>query len=113
MAEVSELGWLESVCTDSGTRFKRDRSAWVRFTASGIPFASSVGYVRATVALHETPSPNTEEYPMRIIGIVFVVLGIIALAVPTFTFMTTEHAVNTSFLQIDYQKPHTIVLNPI
>lgn len=50
---------------------------------------------------------------MRIIGIVFVVLGIIALAVPTFTFMTTEHAVNTSFLQIDYQKPHTIVLNPI
>jgi uncharacterized membrane protein YidH (DUF202 family) len=50
---------------------------------------------------------------MRILGILLVVLGIIALAVPTFTFMTTERAVNTSFFQIDYQKPHTIVLNPI
>jgi len=50
---------------------------------------------------------------MRILGILLVVLGIIALAVPTITFMTTERAVDTSFFKIDYQKPHTIVLNPI
>jgi hypothetical protein len=50
---------------------------------------------------------------MRIIGILLVVLGIIALAVPSITFMTTERAVDTSFLKIDYQKPHTLVFNPI
>ena len=50
---------------------------------------------------------------MRILGIMLVVLGIIALAVPSITFMTTERAVDTSFLQINYQKPHTIILNPI
>jgi uncharacterized membrane protein YidH (DUF202 family) len=50
---------------------------------------------------------------MRVLGIVLIVLGILALAVPTFTFFTTERAVDTGFLTIDYQKPHTIVLNPI
>ncbi|AMV23952.1 hypothetical protein VT84_06125 [Gemmata sp. SH-PL17] len=50
---------------------------------------------------------------MRVIGIMLVLLGILALAVPSITFMTTERAVDTGFLQIDYQKPHTIVLNPI
>ncbi|WP_020474450.1 hypothetical protein [Zavarzinella formosa] len=50
---------------------------------------------------------------MRTIGILLVILGIIALAVPSITFMTTERAVDTSFLTIDYQKPHTLILNPI
>jgi hypothetical protein len=50
---------------------------------------------------------------MRVLGILLVVLGIVALAVPSITFMTTERAVDTSFLKIDYQKPHTIVFNPI
>jgi len=50
---------------------------------------------------------------MRVIGILLIVLGILAPAVPAFTVMTTERAVDTSFLTIDYQKPHTIVLNPI
>ena len=50
---------------------------------------------------------------MRIFGILLVVLGILALAVPSITFFTTERAVDTSFLKIDYQKPHTIILNPI
>jgi uncharacterized membrane protein YidH (DUF202 family) len=50
---------------------------------------------------------------MRVLGIVLIVLGVLALAVPTFTFFTTERAVDTGFLTIDYQKPHTIVLNPI
>jgi uncharacterized membrane protein HdeD (DUF308 family) len=50
---------------------------------------------------------------MRVFGILLVVLGIVALAVPSITFFTTERAVDTSFLKIDYQKPHTIILNPI
>jgi hypothetical protein len=50
---------------------------------------------------------------MRIFGILLVVLGIIALAVPSITFFTTERAVDAGFFTIDYEKPHTIVLNPI
>ncbi|AWM37331.1 hypothetical protein GobsT_47120 [Gemmata obscuriglobus] len=50
---------------------------------------------------------------MRAFGIVLIVVGILALAVPSFTFFTTERAVDTSFLTIDTKKPHTIVLNPI
>jgi uncharacterized membrane protein YidH (DUF202 family) len=50
---------------------------------------------------------------MRILGILLVILGIVALAVPTITFMTTERAVDAGFFTIDVQKPHTIVLNPI
>jgi hypothetical protein len=50
---------------------------------------------------------------MRVIGILLVVFGIIALAVPSITFMTTERAVDAGFFTVDVQKPHTIVLNPI
>jgi uncharacterized membrane protein YidH (DUF202 family) len=50
---------------------------------------------------------------MRVLGILLVVLGIVALAVPSLTFFTTERAVDAGFFAIDYQKPHTIVLNPV
>jgi len=50
---------------------------------------------------------------MRILGILLVLFGIVALAVPSISFMTTERAVDAGFLKIDYQKPHTIVLNPL
>lgn len=50
---------------------------------------------------------------MRIIGILLVVFGIIALAVPSITFVTTEQAVDAGFFTIDVEKPHTIVLNPV
>ena len=49
---------------------------------------------------------------MRVLGIVLIALGLLALAVPTFTFFTTERAVDAGFFKIDYQKPHTVVLNP-
>lgn len=49
---------------------------------------------------------------MRALAVVLVIIGIIALAVPSFTFFTTERAVDTSFFKVDYQKPHTIILNP-
>ena len=50
---------------------------------------------------------------MRILGILLVVLGLVALAVPSITFFTTERAVDAGFFTIDFQKPHTIVLNPV
>jgi uncharacterized membrane protein YidH (DUF202 family) len=48
-----------------------------------------------------------------IIGVILIVLGIIALVFQTFTFFTTERVLDTSFLKVDVQKPHTIVLHPI
>jgi hypothetical protein len=48
-----------------------------------------------------------------IIGLLLVILGIIALAVPSITFFTTEHVVQVGFLRIEASKPHTIVFNPI
>jgi uncharacterized protein YjeT (DUF2065 family) len=77
------------------------------------------GYVGATDPgdrvrpRHRVPSPDAGGDPMRILGILLVVLGIVALAVPSITFMTTERAVDAGFFTIDVQKPHTIVLNPI
>jgi hypothetical protein len=50
---------------------------------------------------------------MRAIGILLVIPGLIALAVPSITFFTTERAVDTSFFTVDVQKPHTIILNPL
>jgi hypothetical protein len=50
---------------------------------------------------------------MRLIGALLIVFGIVALAVPSFTFFTHERAVDTGFFHIDVAKPHTIILNPI
>jgi hypothetical protein len=41
------------------------------------------------------------------------VLGIVALAVPSFTFFTTERVADTGFFTIDISRPHTLVFNPI
>jgi hypothetical protein len=40
-------------------------------------------------------------------------LGIVALAVPSFTYFTTERVADTGFFQLDVSRPHTIVFNPI
>ncbi len=48
-----------------------------------------------------------------VIGLILMVLGVVALAVPSFTFFTQERVVDTSFFTIDRSRPHTIVLNPI
>lgn len=47
------------------------------------------------------------------IGLLLVVLGIIALAVPSFTFFTKERVADAGFFTIDLSRPHTVVLNPI
>lgn len=49
---------------------------------------------------------------MRLIAILLLAFGAFALAVPAFTFFTTERVVDAGYLQIDVSKPHTIVLNP-
>jgi hypothetical protein len=49
--------------------------------------------------------------PLVVIGLILVVLGVVALAVPSFTFFTTEHVANLGFFTIDVSRPHTIVFN--
>jgi hypothetical protein len=51
--------------------------------------------------------------PLVVIGVILLVLGIVALAVPSFTFFTTERVADVGFFKIDISKPHTIILNPI
>jgi hypothetical protein len=51
--------------------------------------------------------------PLVVIGLILVVLGIVALAVPTFTFFTTERVADGGFFHIDVSRPHTVVLNPV
>ena len=51
--------------------------------------------------------------PLVVIGMILIVFGIVALAVPTFTFFTTERVADAGFFHVDVSKPHTIVLNPI
>ncbi len=51
--------------------------------------------------------------PIGIIGLLLVVLGIIALAVPSITFFTTQRVADVGFFAIDVSKPHTIFFNPI
>ena len=48
-----------------------------------------------------------------VIGLILAVLGIVALAVPSFTYFTTDRVADVGFFKIDISRPHTIVLNPI
>ena len=47
------------------------------------------------------------------IGLLLVALGVVALAVPSFTFFTQERVADAGFFTIDRSRPHTVVLNPI
>ena len=51
--------------------------------------------------------------PLIVIGLILVLLGTVALAVPSFTYFTTERAADFGFFKIDMSRPHTIILNPI
>jgi hypothetical protein len=46
-------------------------------------------------------------------GLVLVVLGIVGLVIPTFTFFTTDRLADVGFINIDLSTPHTVVINPI
>ena len=51
--------------------------------------------------------------PLVVIGLILAVLGLVALAVPSFTFFTRERVADVGFFTIDISRPHTIILNPI
>jgi uncharacterized membrane protein YidH (DUF202 family) len=51
--------------------------------------------------------------PLFVLGVILVIIGIVALAIPGFTYFTTERVADAGFFKIDVQKPHTIVFNPI
>ncbi len=51
--------------------------------------------------------------PLVVIGLILAVLGLVALAVPSITFFTTERVADVGFFKIDVSRPHTIVFNPI
>jgi uncharacterized membrane protein HdeD (DUF308 family) len=59
----------------------------------------------------ETRRPKMR--PLIVIGVILVVLGIVAVAVPSFTFFTTDRVVDSAYFHIDVSRPHTIVFNPI
>ena len=48
-----------------------------------------------------------------VIGLMLVVLGLVAVAVPSFTYFTTERVADVGFFKIEISRPHTIVFNPI
>ena len=57
---------------------------------------------------------NRQYTTIAIVGVVvLIVLGVLALAVPSITFFTHDRVVDTGFFQISMQHPHTIILNPI
>lgn len=49
---------------------------------------------------------------MKVIGLILIAVGIVALLVPSITFFTRERVADAGFFSIDVSKPHTIVLNP-
>jgi hypothetical protein len=51
--------------------------------------------------------------PLVVIGLILVVVGIVALAVPSFTYFTTDRVADVGFFKIDVSRPHTVILNPI
>jgi uncharacterized membrane protein YidH (DUF202 family) len=50
---------------------------------------------------------------MRILGVLLLCLGLVALMVPSITFFTQERVMDGGFFQISMERPHTIILNPM
>jgi hypothetical protein len=50
---------------------------------------------------------------LTIIGVLLMAFGIVALGIQSITYFTTERAVDIGPLQIDVQRPHTLVFHPI
>jgi len=50
---------------------------------------------------------------LAIIGVLLILFGIAALGFQSITYFTTERVVDVGPLQIDVQRPHTIVFNPV
>ena len=48
-----------------------------------------------------------------VIGLILAALGLVAVAIPSFTFFTRERVADVGFFTIDISRPHTIMFNPI
>ena len=48
-----------------------------------------------------------------ILGLALIAVGVVALAVPSVTFFTTERVADVGYFKIDISRPHTIIFNPI
>ena len=52
--------------------------------------------------------------PFSIVGLILIVLGVLALAVRSVTYFTTEHVTGPlGFFAWEVERPHTIFINPI
>ena len=51
--------------------------------------------------------------PLAVLGVLLLILGLVALAVPSITFFTHDRVVDTGFFSINWERPHTIILNPM
>jgi hypothetical protein len=82
--------------------------------SSGLPFPTRTGLcgVQGTKNALNNHGRLTMK-PLVVLGAILVILGIVALAIPGFTYFTTERVADVGFFKIDVQKPHTIVFNPI
>jgi len=49
---------------------------------------------------------------IMVIGVLLLILGVVALAIPSFTYFTTEPVADVGFFRIDVSRPHTILINP-
>jgi hypothetical protein len=50
---------------------------------------------------------------LAIVSVLLIVVGIVALGFQSITYFTVDHVVDAGTLQIDVQRPHTIVFNPV
>jgi membrane-bound ClpP family serine protease len=52
--------------------------------------------------------------PFSIVGLILIVLGVIALAVRSVTYFTTDHVTGPlGFFAWEVERPHTIFINPL
>jgi hypothetical protein len=52
--------------------------------------------------------------PFSIVGLILIVLGVLALAVRSVTYFTTEHVTGPlGFFAWEVERPHTIFISPI
>ena len=50
---------------------------------------------------------------LTLIGVLLIALGIVALGFQSITYFTVDRVVDVGPLQIDVQRPHTIVFHPV
>ena len=50
---------------------------------------------------------------LAMIGVLLIVFGIVALGFQSITYFTVDRVVDAGPLQIDVQRPHTIVFHPV